>query len=373
MKPGKNFRRSTKVFCSMVKFLAAQIVEISKKPLQKISFRRSINKYGGIMPFPVFIKTYLSHLISKKFWKKPAGRKWMFPPIFFLFLFSLPVNAAEIRLAVVGEPEQLRSKVEATLISLPYCKVIDIQNRKTLLNEIKMGQTGLFDESSVAVAGKMVGAEKILFVLGKGDTNTIRLVDIETGTVEGAWVSTASTGKNSGESSDYTTLIKKMLEGIAMNRAFAELKEKDSGKITVRIKASKNNLKSGEELQFQVLSDTSGYLTLIDIQPDGSIVQLLPNRTGMSNEISAGKPFDFPGNAPVSLLVTPPFGKDTLRAIVSKKPLNLFKKNELDEGELSSVRSGQSNFNTKGVTMKMRTVPEGDWGMGEIIFTTSEQ
>lgn len=287
------------------------------------------------------------------------------------FLFALSLYPAEVRVAIVGEPEELRSKVEATLISVPYCKVIDIHNRKTLLNEIKMGQTGLFDESKVANAGKMIGAEKIIFILKKGDSNTIRLVDIETGIVEGAWVNFTRTNP-AGDTADYTSLIRKMLEGLAMNRALAELKEKDSGKIKIKINAPRTNLKSGEELNFQVESDTSGYLTLIDIQPDGSIVQLLPNKTGMSNEITSGVPFEFPGASNLSLLITPPYGKDTLRAIVSKKPLNLFRKNELDEGEISSVKSGQGNFQPKGITVKIRTVPDGEWGIGEIILTTSE-
>jgi len=164
----------------------------------------------------------------------------------------------------------------------------------------------------------------------------------------------------------------KMLEGFAMNRAFAELKETDFRKISVQIKASKNNFKRGDELQFQVLSDTSGYLTLISIQPDGSIVQLLPNKAGMSNEINAGMPFDFPGTRRVSVRTTPPFGKDTLRAIVTKNPFNLFEKNEMDEAVFSSVKSGRNNFIPKGVTVEVRTIPDGDWGMGEFIFTSSE-
>lgn len=294
--------------------------------------------------------------------------------LIFIYIVISPIflSASEVRVAIVGEPEELRSKVEASLISIPYCKVIDIHNRKTLLNEIRMGQTGLFDESKVATAGKMVGAEKIIFILKKGDSNSIRLVDIETGVVEGAWINFPSKDKPSTEPSDYSSLIRKMLEGIAMNRALSDLKEKDSGKISVSLKLTKNNFKAGEELNFQIESDTSGYLTLIDIQPDGSIVQLLPNKTGMSNEIIAGRPFEFPGKSPLSLLIGPPFGKDTLRAIVSKKPLMLFKKNELDEGDISSVKSGQTHFSTKGITMKIRTVPEGEWGMGEMTLTTSD-
>lgn len=326
------------------------------------------NKELSKFPYPKIRRNFIKKIINIiQFFNR-----FTFSLLLYCLIYLCNLSASEVRVAIVGEPEELRSKVEASLISIPYCKVIDIHNRKTLLNEIKMGQTGLFEESKVATAGKMVGAEKIIFILKKSDTNIIRMVDIETGVVEGSWVNFSHNEKNVNETIEYSTLIRKMLEGLAMNRALSELKEKDSGKINIKISFPKNHYKGGEELSFQVESDTSGYLTLIDIQPDGSIIQLLPNKTGMTNEIIAGKIFDFPGKFPLTLLISPPYGKDTLRAIVSKKPLNLFKKNELEEGEISCVKSGQSMFNTKGITMKIRTVPEGDWGMSEFTLTTSE-
>jgi hypothetical protein len=46
-------------------------------------------------------------------------------------------------------------------MNLPYCKVIEIQNRAVLLKEISLGQTGILDETRIAKAGKLLGAEKI--------------------------------------------------------------------------------------------------------------------------------------------------------------------------------------------------------------------
>jgi hypothetical protein len=73
-----------------------------------------------------------------------------------LLFASLSLTAADLRVAVVGEPEELRLKVEAALFNSPYCKVIELNKRKDALNEIKMGQLGVLDEESVAKAGKLL-------------------------------------------------------------------------------------------------------------------------------------------------------------------------------------------------------------------------
>ena len=283
-------------------------------------------------------------------------------------LFS-PIVADDLRVAVLGQPEEIRLKVESSLMNLPYCKVIEIQNRAVLLKEISLGQTGLLDETKIAKAGKMLGAEKIITISKKENISSIRMTDIESGVVEGVWFGDSSSSEK--DLSSNTSLLKKMLEGIAMNRALSELKSIDSS-LKVSLQIPKTTFKNGEELTFEVYSEESGFLTLIDIQPDGSIVQLLPNKTGMSNKINAGQSYIFPDKSRAKLYITPPFGKDTLRAIVSKEPLQLFKKEDLEGESISTVKMGLGGTLSKGISMKFKSVPSGDWGMAEISFTTSK-
>ena len=269
----------------------------------------------------------------------------------------------------MAQSEEIRLKVESSLMNLPYCKVIEIQNRAVLLKEISLGQTGLLDETKIAKAGKMLGAEKIITISKKENISSIRMTDIESGVVEGVWFGDSSSSEK--DLSSNTSLLKKMLEGIAMNRALSELKSIDSS-LKVSLKIPKTTFKNGEELTFEVYSEDSGFLTLIDIQPDGSIVQLLPNKTGMSNKINAGQSYIFPDKSRAKLYITPPFGKDTLRAIVSKEPLQLFKKEDLEGESISTVKMGLGGALSKGISMKFKSVPSGDWGMAEISFTTSK-
>lgn len=291
-------------------------------------------------------------------------------------LISISLNAADLRVAVVGEPEELRLKVEASLFNSPYCKVIELNKRKDALKEVVLGQQGVLDEGSVAKAGKLLGAEKFLVVYKKGDFSSLRLVDVETSSVEGAWVSDSkeereTRGLKMEVAKDYSKLIDKMLEGLAVKRALVDLSSTDSKKIKVEIKFPKSKFKVGDKFYFDVVSSEDGYLTLIDIQPDGTILQLLPNKTGQSNEIKADEAFRFPPED-IDLKVSPPAGKDTIKAIVSKKPLNLFNKTDLDSEAISSVKPGSGLRAGKGLSMTIKKVPAGDWGMDEKKFETTD-
>ena len=115
--------------------------------------------------------------------------------IYFLGLLFSPIAADELRVAVLGQPEEIRVKVESSLMNLPYCKVIEIQNRAVLLKEISLGQTGLLDETKIAKAGKMLGAEKIITISKKENISSIRMTDIESGVVEGISVMRFPFGK----------------------------------------------------------------------------------------------------------------------------------------------------------------------------------
>jgi hypothetical protein len=296
-------------------------------------------------------------------------KNYIFFYVSFLSLLFLPIKADDLRVAVLGQPEEIRLKVESSLMNLPYCKVIEIQNRAVLLKEISLGQTGILDETRIAKAGKLLGAEKIITVSKKDNISSIRMTDIQSGVVEGVWYS-----ENSSLDKDFSQsalLIKKMLEGLVMNRALSELKSIESS-IKVSLIVPKSSFKKGEEITFEIISEESGFLTIIDIQPDGSILQLLPNKLGMSSKINAGQSYFFPDRTKAKLLISPPFGRDTLRAIVSKKPLNIFKKEDLEGEGISSVKSGLGGILSKGIFMKFQSVPTGEWGMAEFSFTTSD-
>ncbi len=65
-------------------------------------------------------------------------------------------------------------------------------------------------------------------------------------------------------------------------------------------------------------------------------------------------------------------GRDSINAIVTKKPLNLFNKADLDNESISSVKPGSGIRAGKGLNMTIKKVPAGDWGIDEVKFQAGD-
>jgi hypothetical protein len=65
-------------------------------------------------------------------------------------------------------------------------------------------------------------------------------------------------------------------------------------------------------------------------------------------------------------------GRDSINAIVTKKPLNLFNKADLDNESISSVKPGSGIRTGKGLNMTIKKVPAGDWGIDEVKFQAGD-
>ncbi len=79
---------------------------------------------------------------------------------------------------------------------------------------------------------------------------------------------------------------------------------------------------AGQLIQITVQAERSGYLYLLYRQADGSVLCLLPNRDQPSVQVKAGQRLDVPARGAGFLLrAGPPYGTETLIAILSDKPL----------------------------------------------------
>ena len=83
-------------------------------------------------------------------------------------------------------------------------------------------------------------------------------------------------------------------------------------------------LEPGVELSIVVDSDREGYLTVLDIDAEGNLVQLFPNaeslRAGVRARIGAGESVSLPGRqAGFRFRAVPPFGRGLLVAVVSDR------------------------------------------------------
>ena len=81
-------------------------------------------------------------------------------------------------------------------------------------------------------------------------------------------------------------------------------------------------LRLNDPIDLSVYSEVSGYLTLLDVAPDGSLTVLVPNGRSGQMEIHAGAELDVPGpGMDLTFRAAPPLGRGTLVAVVTAAPL----------------------------------------------------
>jgi len=256
--------------------------------------------------------------------------------------------------------------VETALLNSPHCKIVSVADRTALLRELEFAQSGFVGPESANQLKYLIGPEKLLVVQEKGVARTIRMVDKETGLVEAALLS------GDGPAGDsHAALVKslyKLVEGRAVIRALKKL-QPGANQITVRIESEQRRFRVGEPFRFSIHSSRSGFLTLFDIQPDGTFLPFVPNKFGLSNRIEAGTPYVFPNNG-LTVTVAPPTGVDTVFAVVTANPLQLPADGLVLEDQHMVYEPGRGADAARGFQVGMSVLPAGDWGVARMEITT---
>lgn len=84
----------------------------------------------------------------------------------------------------------------------------------------------------------------------------------------------------------------------------------------------RNDFRLGEPVRFRVRSQRAGYLTLVDVEPDGKVIVLYPNQLDQDNHIDAGQEVVWPTPAMHAVVeAQPPTGRGIVRAFVTERPM----------------------------------------------------
>lgn len=96
-------------------------------------------------------------------------------------------------------------------------------------------------------------------------------------------------------------------------------------RVELGIRGRKRVFRFGEAITFSVVSEESGYLTLVDLDAEGTLTLLYPNPwTDSRGWIEAGQRVEVPApSMGFSLRIAPPEGMGVVRAIVTKEPLRM--------------------------------------------------
>lgn len=104
--------------------------------------------------------------------------------------------------------------------------------------------------------------------------------------------------------------------------------------VEVRLEGDATSFAIGEAISFHVTSEAPGYLTLVDLGTDGTVVLLFPNEHQPAPRIEAGETLSFPtGAMGFDLQAFPPTGPGMVRAFVTPRPLQLPMEGEYPEGD----------------------------------------
>ena len=86
----------------------------------------------------------------------------------------------------------------------------------------------------------------------------------------------------------------------------------------------RNDFVLGESLTFHVTSERSGYLTIVDLAPDGTVTVIFPNEYVAENRVHAGRIMQFPtAGSDLQFGAIEPTGRGVVRAFVTEQPLEL--------------------------------------------------
>jgi len=82
--------------------------------------------------------------------------------------------------------------------------------------------------------------------------------------------------------------------------------------------------KVGENLIIYAKANDDVYLYIFDITPDGQFTLIFPNSYSKDNFIKKDRTYTFPDKPTYSFKVTPPYGKEYIVGVITKKPIEIF-------------------------------------------------
>lgn len=263
--------------------------------------------------------------------------------------------------------EYVVAELTRKLVKYKFIKVIERSLLKEVLKEIEFGQTGLVDQTSVIDAGKLYGIEIMITGVIKDSSVSARAIHVQTGKVIS---SSFITDVNQIEKLGYELvkdievfLTRENLKTLRNNSPQIETKfwiEQDNKVVVVPGKVNKLNI--GSSIVFHFISNKNGYLTVIDIQPNGDVVILYPNKLNKNNKIKANIEYSIPSKDDgFQFALCEPAGRDTAVAFFTTKKVEWLDQKKLTGENFWSVKKFEKFHLSRGIELKTTKLKKKDW------------
>ena len=142
--------------------------------------------------------------------------------------------------------------------------------------------------------------------------------------------------KSAQKKKSYQEHLEKLVAAKPLNSSF-----------DVKVRANKENYEINNNIVFNVTSDKNGYLTMLDINPDGDICVIFPNKFQSNNLIRAGEIYKVPSPNTFKLKIRGPSGLERIKAFVTLNKFSLLKL-DLDKEVFHCIKK-ETNRGTEAI------------------------
>ncbi len=269
-----------------------------------------------------------------------------------LFISVAAVESADIKInvGVVSSDAAVYGEMVSLLTKSKALQVVERRDLAPLFKEIELKQAG-------AVLGpsdsRLKGIDYLIMVDRAEHKYSARIVKAETGEIVVSWT---------GFIDELAENCISKLEGEVSLRNLANMKN-DEG-IGIEVTFSSESYRVGSKIEFTVISDSDGFLYVLDVQPDGTVIVLVPNQnTKGPIEIKEGEVVSIPGRLGFKLRAGQPYGVDTIKVVVTKKKIDIFRFGLVSGKDYTEVKGDDREKLSRGVVVELENLPASDWGI----------
>ena len=261
----------------------------------------------------------------------------------------------------------LISELSEELSKYKFIKLVERSKSKEILKEIELGMTGMVDEKTASKTGKLHGIQIIIFGTIRKNKISARAIHTESGkiivshSVPGlSKIDYLSRQLASGIESFLTRENLKSLRNDSPElKLDFWLKKKDNKNV---YPGKKGTMKIGESVVFFFKDDKDGYLTIVDIQPDGTVGILSHNDKSTDNQIKNNRVYAIPSkDDEYEITVSKPVGRDTVVAFLTKKKVSWLDRKKLTGNGFWTVREYERYNLTRGFKITSTKLKKSDW------------
>lgn len=132
-------------------------------------------------------------------------------------------------------------------------------------------------------------------------------------------------------------------------------KIKENRDFEVKVWTNKQRYSLGDKIRFHFRAEKECYLNLVNVNSQGEMTLLFPNRYHEDNFVQAGKTYTIPAKSyDFSLEVQPPRGTDRIYALASSNPLNIFDTDFSGQSFVSLDRGRSESSKIRGIGVKLK-------------------